>query len=121
MITWLAMWALVLNALLPAIAQAAVHASGSADIFEVCTSTGMIRVKVPDHHPAAAEKSMPGYDLSQHCPLCALHAGAAGMPPSTTILVDSTYLSEMPAAFYQAQFRSSVWLPAHSRAPPHLI
>ncbi|MEN9903667.1 MAG: hypothetical protein RLZZ555_232 [Pseudomonadota bacterium] len=114
---WLAMLVLVLNALTPLAAQATWASSNPAEMVEVCTSTGMVRVAVdaPDDSDDA------GSAIAQSCPFCLLHDGQAMLPPSPTALPVTQSYAGMPPAFYQAAHTSAVWLAARSRGPPSLL
>lgn len=119
--TWLALWVLVLNALMPLAAQAMARAQGAPDWIEVCTSTGMVRVQA-DGEPLAQGDAPAGiFDMGQHCPACTLHPGVAGLPPTPLTLPVASAVLEKPPAYWQAPSASRIWLPAHSRAPPSLV
>lgn len=116
--TWLALWLLVLNALLPVAAQAMVVARQGGEWLEVCTSTGMVRVQSDAEH--ASQDTAPGgeFNLGQHCPLCTLHDGLQALPPATATLDLPLLLTERPPAFYRGARVSAVWLAAPARGPP---
>ncbi len=115
---WLAMLALVLNALLPLVAQAMRAPAGPAGLHEICSATGLVMVRPHDSRrdQSPAQSAAPLKD----CPFCHLHHDGAGLPPVQTALFLPPGRAEMPPAFYQAAHRSTVWLSARSRAPPLL-
>ena len=118
------MLVLVLNALLPLVAQAAVVKSEAVSWQEVCTTTGMVKVQSPlaDQANAAQQHDKGGaaLDMGKHCPLCLLHGGAIDVPPLVSVFFVPLERTGFPPAFYQASATSAVWLSAQSRAPPVL-
>ncbi|MEZ5645735.1 MAG: DUF2946 family protein [Burkholderiaceae bacterium] len=111
---WLAIWVLLVGALLPALSQAAVGGAGKADWVEVCSASSMVWVKAdgtqtPGGHDTA--------DVSQHCPWCSLH-GAGALPSSDAAGVLFVPLSgERPQSHSPSSRPTQVSVP-HSRAPP---
>ena len=114
---WLAMLVLLLNALMPLAAQAMWSAGDRAEMVEICTSTGMVRVAIatPD------DPDDPGSASAQSCPFCLLHDGQAMLPITLPALPLTQSYAGMPPAFYQAAQTSAVWLTALSRGPPSLL
>ncbi len=108
------MLVLVLNALMPLAAQAMRAYGTDADMIEVCTSTGMVRLAVgaPDD---------PGSASAQSCPFCLLHDGQAMLPITLAALPPTPSYAGMPPAFHQTAQTSAVWLTALSRGPPSLL
>ncbi len=120
--TWLALWLLVLNALLPVTAQAMVLARQGADLLEVCTSTGMVRVQADASHavqPGSSGGSVE-FNLGQHCPLCTLHDSGQALPPAVLTWVTPAPWTDWPPAFYRGARIATVWLAAPARAPPRV-
>lgn len=116
----LALWALVLNALLPLSAQAMMRAVADADLLEVCTSTGMVRVQVQAGDATATDQPASGASPAQSCQLCLLHHGMLALPGGESPRVDMPALADHPPRFHSSSHTSSVWLSARSRAPPEL-
>ena len=116
---WLAMLALVLNALLPLAAQAMRAPAGPVGLHEICSTTGLVRVRP---HDDSGRDQSPAHNaaLLKDCPFCHLHHEGAGLPPVHAALWLPPGQAEMPPAFYQAAHRCTVWLSARSRAPPLL-
>ena len=114
---WLAMLVLVLNALTPLAAQAMWASSEQAEMVEICTSTGMVRVAIGT--PDASDDT--GSALAQSCPFCLLHDGQAVLPSAPPTWLLTQRYAAMPPAFYQAADTSAVWLTALSRGPPSLL
>jgi hypothetical protein len=123
--SWLAVLALVVNALAPALAQAVVTGSGQGDWVQVCSVTGVAWVRVDDGLDAASRTAgqpfgHPGDpSSSMKCPWCGLHGGAPGIP-STNVGWEPAPVPasfEWPA-FSEANRTSILHLGAPARAPP---
>ncbi len=111
---WLAIWALLVAALWPALVQAAVAGSDKSGWIEVCSASGMVWVKAdgssePQDHPAS--------DASSHCNWCSLHGGG-GLPPHHAEAVGVTAGTNEVPAFLTAAPRPAQPLAKRSRAPP---
>lgn len=120
---WLAMLAMVLGALAPAVAQAVVAAKGGPDWMQVCSASGMVWVQTDalEHDREAAAAGDTGKavaDAARHCPLFNLH-GAAGLPPApwaqAHVLASR---AEPPQAPIRSATPATPWPTALSRAPP---
>ncbi len=124
MTTWLAMLALVMHALAPAMAQAVVTGSGNSDWVEVCSVSGLVWVKTVAPADGSLGKKQGGghpmADGAMPCPWCSLHGGAAGLPPAFQIGHDGA----APPAWWPVQrariTATAVWVGALARAPPQL-
>lgn len=113
--TWLALWAVVLGALLPTTSQAALRLHDRADWIEVCTSTGMAWVKAETHDDTAPSTQTAG----TACPWClSPHSGPALPPQDTSVLIGATTFREHPPAYFQAARTDHVWCSGQARAPP---
>lgn len=111
---WLAIWALLVAALWPALVQAAVGGAGKSDWIEVCSASGMVWVKADG---STESQDHPAQDKSQHCDWCSLHSGSGLSPAQAETTVGGTGAHDVP------DFRTSVPRPAQplatqSRAPP---
>lgn len=117
---WVALFALVLGALAPTVTQAMVAAGDRGDWLEVCSVSGMAWIKADTGEVSKQQPdgSAPGNGVSPHCPWCTLHGGAAGLPTAAVQPDLSARLTDLPPAFYRAPLATSIWAPAHSRAPP---
>ena len=113
---WLAMLAMLVGALAPAVAQAVVASQGGPGWVQVCSASGMVWVKTDGLEDPAAGKPMA--DAARQCPWCSLQ-GAAGLPPEPLSVAAAL---DRPALSPQAHFRSATpatpWPSALSRAPP---
>lgn len=117
--TWLAMWVLVLNAFAPLVAQAAVANQQGGHWFEVCTSTGMVRVQADASHGDAQLPSSGGeFNLGQHCPACTVHDLALGLPPAALVVFAAGSTCAQPAPVAWAARDNRVAQAAAARAPP---
>ncbi len=113
---WLAMFAMLLGSLAPAVAQAVVASQGGDGWVQVCSASGMLWVKSDGIEDPAAGKPMA--DASLHCPWCSLQ-GAAGLPPSPLTTVSMRVEpAEVPAARFHSATPFAPWPAALSRAPP---
>ena len=125
---WLALWSLVLSALLPVLSHAAVRAPQPGQGWvEVCTVSGMAWVRQAPEAVVSDDGSQPPANSSlgmamPGCVWCATHAPALGLPPVAALeplpLIGTRWV---PDAFLQAPRLLAVWSTAHSRAPPSSI
>ncbi len=119
---WVASFAILVNAFVPAWAQAWFQSrAGAASWVEVC-STSNFKVDALkssstfDADQAPAKNSM----KSAHCPFCLPHAGSFALLPSVTPVVVAS-LSQHdahPPLFYSAPRPLFAWTQAQPRAPP---
>lgn len=117
----LAMLVMVFSVLAPTVAQAVVNASGQAQWVEVCSASGMVWVKASDGTERGAQSETPTNpmgDMSEPCPWCTLHGGAAGIPGQPLAFVGPIQGAERPPAFLFSATVTGVWAVAHARAPP---
>jgi hypothetical protein len=120
MTAWLALLAMLLGALAPAVTQARVNSSDLPQWLEICSVSGMVWVQAdtgevrqerPDGRTPTAEKH-------PECPWCTLYGGAAGLPTRATLADLPVMSASVPAVRYRAPITDTVWAPAQSRAPP---
>jgi len=114
--TWIAILAILAMSLAPALsaAMAAAQASGLADL---CLSPSSSSARLNDAAPKDTAPTLA--HLFDHCPYCANHLPALGMPPHAGALHFIPTLSdEPPAAFLQAPRSLFAWSPSQARAPP---
>jgi hypothetical protein len=112
---WLAVLALVMGSLAPALGQAVAVSSGQHDWVQVCSASGMFWVRA-DEDPA--NPNPPSAEFSTACPSCSLYGGAPGLPPGLlpgAVLSDGT---SPPPGLRPCDPSASVWAPAQARAPP---
>jgi hypothetical protein len=116
-VPWLAILAVVMAALAPAVSHA-LGKSSPVTWAEICTSTGGKLVAIEGD--VAGKSSVPGAaHLLEHCPFCSLHGAAMGMPPASDLVIAVVAMpADMPAAFLHATRTLDVWVSAQPRAPP---
>lgn len=120
---WLSLFAMVLGALAPALAQATVALSDRAQWVEVCSSSGMVWVKLDakdaaktDAHGNKGDK--PWNDAAADCPWFILHGGSAGLPPGEAGVATPTCTADLAVALFHTVTIPAVWAAAQARAPP---
>ena len=119
-LTWLALVAVLAMALLPTLSHALSFARGDAGRWaEVCTPQGMRLVAVDDA-AGAADATLPTANSHlEHCPLCALGAGAMAPPPAPLAMLWLPLAgAEPPPAFLHAPRTAFAWRSAQPRGPP---
>jgi len=120
----IACFAIMLNALAPAVSQTLVLLTGAPTGWtQICSIAGS-RWVMPSADPAA--KQGPASPVSpvgaEQCPFCAVHAGSSGFAPAASLRFD-------PGAFAQAQPVVAIvgasgvaaYLHARGRAPPERV
>ena len=114
LVAWFASLAVLLASLAPSIAQA-VRRDGSGAWIEVCSVLGN-KLVAPD---GTQRDSAPAKHLLQHCPYCALHATALGMPPAPPSLPAVVRGGgSVPALLLAAPRPLFAWAAAQPRGPP---
>ncbi|MCH7343660.1 DUF2946 family protein [Pelomonas sp. CA6] len=119
-LAWMASAALLLAALMPALSQLLAAATGAADWTEVCTRGGARLVRLDGATPATPDLPRDlGATGLEHCPYCAIHHGAPGLPPATSAPALLQTLDFPPPARFATQPRPLfAWAAAQPRAPP---
>lgn len=113
---WIAMFAILMAALAPAISQAAYRASGDPTWLEICTAYGIERVSA-EHAPDPADDSAQRF--AKPCVYCSLFAGT--LPPLSQ---PTTVPSVRSSADVIGEFVVHVprprltWAASCARAPP---
>jgi hypothetical protein len=115
---WLAMFAMLWSAIAPTLAQAAVASSGSPAWVEVCSTSGVVWVRVDNAADASTTESAPMAKAASGCAWCLLQ-GSADVPPThaTTALVTQAP-GALPGGMFASIVPAAVWSAAQSRAPP---
>lgn len=117
----LASWVAILAVLMAALAPAVSHALGTRSAsswVEICTAQGATWVQ-----PAALaddDSSAPAAAHTlDHCPYCSIHADTIGVPPASSGHLPDTALAHAPpAAFLAAPRTLHAWRSAQPRGPP---
>ena len=117
--SWFACFAILLSALGPALSHA-VSARAPAVWSEICGVSGARLVELDtatDAGKSTDEGS--GVHALKHCPFCATHAGASGLPPAapTGLTLDGLAF-HLPELFLAAPRTLFAWVSAQPRAPP---
>jgi hypothetical protein len=127
LIAWIACFAILLNALAPAISHAISAMNGDTSWGVVCTTAGAKTVTATLAAAKTLGGKLPGnpgnsnMQHQEHCPFCATHAGSFALPPSLPAsLALSGGHAHYPALFYHAPQPLFSWSAAHPRAPPAL-
>jgi hypothetical protein len=115
-LTWIAAYALLVQALLPHVAMAAMAASAGTSRtpwVEVCTALGVRKIAAPDGKRAPASPH-----AGDHCPFCRLQTiDGAPLPPPLSL--HSLAISIEPAiATLPAFHLARTCVPRAARAPP---
>jgi hypothetical protein len=120
--TWLALVAALALALLPTLSHAVAHARGGSAWAEVCTAQGARLVAVVDAEGGdGAAAPLQGMIHLEHCPFCALSAGAVGLPPAQPAPLALPLGSDAPPArFLSAPRTLFAWAAAQPRGPPSI-
>ena len=113
---WIAVLAILLAALAPALSHALASASGSQWV-EICTAQGSKWVQAGED--GAERGTPPSAHVLEHCPYCSLHAPTLGLPLVQHLAALPLRLShQVPLAFLAAPRTLHAWVSAQPRAPP---
>lgn len=115
---WIAMFAILLGALVPTLSHALSQPGNGKRMVQVCTVAGMKMVAVDD---AAAKGKTDDANLlaAERCPFCATHAHFPALPSSPVPPFALRGGSEsFPSLFFFAPRPLFVWAAAQPRAPP---
>ena len=113
--SWIAVLAILLASLAPALSHALATATGTSWV-EICTTQGSKWIQAGED---GSERSPASAHVLDHCPYCSLHAPTLGLPPATLLGQLPLQLShEVPRAFLFAPRTLHAWLSAQPRAPP---
>lgn len=121
--SWIAMFAILLGALAPAISHAMVrYASAQGAGWDViCTAFGMVPVALDvDARALDDAGKMPiGMESMQACAYCSVHAGSHGLMPPDAV---QALRIRADVVLFAADIHAPPWRPdygfAESRAPP---
>ena len=120
--TWLALWSLVLAALLPVLSHATVRAMPNSGWTEICTTTGMVWVHVDTGVASDTDPTQPIVQTQPTCAWCLAHGGTPGLPPVAAPTLSVPVLDTAHAlARVVVSPDQRVWLSAPPRAPPALV
>ena len=127
----IALFAIVFASLAPSISHAMAANSGTSFAQEICSTNGkiiIIQVLTSQGQQLATELSVnaekPTKNIVmhlEHCPFCANHAVAAGLPNNNLQIITLLEISAQKAAKYAIPvFASRHYKSPPSQAPPHL-
>jgi hypothetical protein len=112
---WIALLAILFNALAPSITHALVQSSASSYPSDICSANAP-QADTSPQSPTQLPHSM------KHCLMCALHGGADGLPPGAfAALIGSGEPLLAIAPSYLAPGMRPIWDAASPRAPPASI
>jgi hypothetical protein len=119
-IAWLALVAMLLGALAPAVTQARVNSSDLPHWLEICSVTGMLWVQADtgEVRQERPDGRTPLAELHPECPWCNMNGGAAGLPAYPALADLPVVSASLPVVRYLDPATSAVWALAQSRAPP---
>jgi Protein of unknown function (DUF2946) len=114
LIHWIAILAILMAALAPAISQALGSGSGRSWV-EVCTVAGAKWVALDESAKDAPAPAKPAFE---HCPYCSLHVDGWAPASGKSNVGLSLQGDLQPTAFLQAPRTLPTWVSAQPRAPP---
>ena len=119
-LTWVALVAMLVMALLPMVSHALAFARGDVGRWaEVCTPQGMRLALVDADRAASDAPPVQAASHLEHCPSCALGADALGLPPTRAAALTQPLLpGHVPLLFLHAPHTLFAWLSAQPRGPP---
>ena len=120
LIACIALFALLLGALAPALSHALSQPGNGKRMVQVCTVAGMKMVALDD---SSAKGKAGDSDLfpAERCAFCATHGGAPAVPPSPILPFGLRGGADpLPSLYFHAPRPLFVWAAAHPRAPPRL-
>ena len=123
LISWIAMFALVLGALAPTVSSAVSWATGGeVRWIEVCTTSGVKLVPMDAEYAASGEeRGDTALFASERCPLCFTQGGVLALPPGTGMSLPVLSVRDpFSAVHYRAPPPLFIWAASQSRAPPAL-
>lgn len=110
---WLAIAAMLLGALAPAVSQA-VRAADPLAWAEVCSASS--KTGPAGQQPSPANSAA---HLFEHCPYCSLHQPVLGLPPAPTALLLPLAIAEaLPSLYLSGPRGQHNWDAARPRGPP---
>lgn len=125
--TWIAIVAMMVSALAPAISRAMGPDENGRYFIEVCSAVGMHRIALTAEEAAFyGEQAVPAGDseggsapMLDHCPYCSASFNLAMLPPADRMPVFAVVGSQSaPKLFFVSPRPLFAWSPAHPRAPP---
>lgn len=127
LLAWIAIFAMALSALAPAVSRAMGPDENGRYLIQLCSAAGVEWVELSAEEAAfyggtgaVADGQEGGKPLSlDQCPYCCAHFGSALPPPAglpAAFAVSGSAV--MPTLFFAAPRPLFAWSPSHPRAPP---
>lgn len=110
--SWIAVFAVLLNALAPAVSVSLNEARNPAaggNWVEVCATRGSVWIRLGED---------PADSTPEHCPYCFTHAASFGLPPAPLWVVPVTLQGVIPLPFVALPLALAAWFIPAARAPP---
>lgn len=118
--SWIAICAILLNTLAPAISHALAGQRGLA-WTEICTAAGIVARITPDELRKDHQPARHAPVAFEHCPYCASHGASFAPPPAPAPEVSLAGRPQEPATVVPlARFEATTWSAALPRAPPRV-
>ncbi|KQW87293.1 hypothetical protein ASC94_28260 [Massilia sp. Root418] len=115
---WIAIIAVLMNALAPSISHALAAAEGNPAAFEICRADKSKPLPAP-FLQMDGEEDRKAMSMGEDCGYCATHAGSFGMPPSMVSGLPFAVQSRLhPFLFYRAPQPLAAWSASRPRGPP---
>ncbi|MER2553064.1 MAG: DUF2946 domain-containing protein [Thauera sp.] len=127
LLAWIAIFAMALSALAPAVSRAMGPDANSRHVIQLCSAAGVEWVELSAEEAAryseagavSGEHDRDTRPLLDHCPYCSAHFGSALLPPMVLSAVFAVVGSAvMPRLFLAAPRPLFAWSSSHPRAPP---
>lgn len=114
---WIAMFAVLMNALAPTISHAMAKAEGNPAAFELCRADKS--KPLPAAFLLGGEADKKAMSMGEDCGYCVTHAGSFGLPPSMVSGLPFAAQSQLhPFLFYRAPQPLAAWSASRPRGPP---
>ena len=124
---WIAIVAMMVSALAPAISRAMGPDESGRYLIDVCSAAGTHQISLTAEEAAFyGELAIPAGDgeggdatMLDHCPYCSASFNLAMLPPAGAQMVFAVIGSQIaPKLFFVSPRPLFAWSPAHPRAPP---
>ena len=126
-LAWIALVAMMVSALAPAISRAMGPDESGRYLIDVCSAAGTHQISLTAEEAAFyGELAIPARDgeggdatMLDHCPYCSASFNLAMLPPAGAQTVFAVIGSQIaPKLFFVSPRPLFAWSPAHPRAPP---
>lgn len=112
------MLAMLWGALVPTLAQAAMASSDSPGWVEVCSTSGVVWVRIDNTVDASTTEPAPMAASASACAWCLLQGGADVPPNHASTVLVTPAPGALPDTLFVSIVPLAVWSTAQSRAPP---